>query len=366
MERLGWRDLKKVFGVVSDLYRLQERSTFIDATLTHLNALIPSDRISYNEVDLERREARIVWAPADDALLQRMKPVFEAHVHEHPMAAHLRTQNDLRVIYRLSDYCSCAQFQRTALYQEYYKELGTKYQLVFSLQKSSRDLMPFALNRHDRDFSDRDRAVLSLLIPHLIQALHNAERLSRLQAEVATLKMGLQACGIVALRVSDGGVIGESGDFVTGLFQRYGLHQGHRDRLPPVIWEWIQQSEQAGKSALLATPRCPLRLSCATHQATIQYVRDQDALVLVIEETFTTMPPSALLPLGLSRREAEILSWVAQGKTNEDIATILTLSPRTVQKHLEHIFGKLGVETRTAATACAIEAARHYRSQHSV
>ncbi|MBR0567259.1 response regulator [Azoarcus sp. L1K30] len=56
----------------------------------------------------------------------------------------------------------------------------------------------------------------------------------------------------------------------------------------------------------------------------------------------------------LTRREAEVLSWVAKGKTNRDIADILGMSPRTVNKHLEHVFEKLGVETRAAAAALAI------------
>jgi DNA-binding NarL/FixJ family response regulator len=55
----------------------------------------------------------------------------------------------------------------------------------------------------------------------------------------------------------------------------------------------------------------------------------------------------------LTAREAEVLSWLAKGKTNRDIADILGMSPRTVNKHLEHIFEKLGVETRTAAAALA-------------
>jgi len=52
---------------------------------------------------------------------------------------------------------------------------------------------------------------------------------------------------------------------------------------------------------------------------------------------------------GLSKRELEVLNWVAQGKTNRKIGSILQISPRTVGKHLQHIFGKLGVESRTAA-----------------
>lgn len=68
---------------------------------------------------------------------------------------------------------------------------------------------------------------------------------------------------------------------------------------------------------------------------------------------FTT--PEPLQKLGLSPREAEVLFWVAQGKTNGETGTILTLSEGTVRKHLEHIFAKLGVENRTAAGLRAIE-----------
>ncbi len=53
----------------------------------------------------------------------------------------------------------------------------------------------------------------------------------------------------------------------------------------------------------------------------------------------------------LTPRETEVLGWVAKGKTNRDIGEILGMSPRTVNKHLEHIYVKLGVETRAAAAA---------------
>lgn len=59
--------------------------------------------------------------------------------------------------------------------------------------------------------------------------------------------------------------------------------------------------------------------------------------------------------LGISPREAEVLLWVAQGKGNQEIAEILGLSVATVKKHTIHIFEKLGVESRTAATLRAME-----------
>lgn len=58
----------------------------------------------------------------------------------------------------------------------------------------------------------------------------------------------------------------------------------------------------------------------------------------------------------LTEREVQVLRWVACGKTNRDIGDILGLSPRTVNKHLEHVYVKLGVETRTAATSVALAA----------
>lgn len=71
-------------------------------------------------------------------------------------------------------------------------------------------------------------------------------------------------------------------------------------------------------------------------------------------------PPSSRAALAaryqLTGRELEVLHWVVCGKTNRDIGAILGLSPRTVNKHLEHVYVKLGVETRTAAAAVAMRA----------
>ncbi|KGM39740.1 LuxR family transcriptional regulator [Aquabacterium sp. NJ1] len=63
--------------------------------------------------------------------------------------------------------------------------------------------------------------------------------------------------------------------------------------------------------------------------------------------------PDRLSEAALTPRETEVLGWLAKGKTNRDIADILGMSHRTVNKHLEHIFEKLGVETRAAAAALA-------------
>jgi DNA-binding CsgD family transcriptional regulator len=60
--------------------------------------------------------------------------------------------------------------------------------------------------------------------------------------------------------------------------------------------------------------------------------------------------------LALTAREAEVLLWISRGKSNRDIGEILAISPRTVNKHLEQIFLKLGVENRASAAAQAVRA----------
>jgi DNA-binding CsgD family transcriptional regulator len=83
-----------------------------------------------------------------------------------------------------------------------------------------------------------------------------------------------------------------------------------------------------------------------------------DWMVALREESEAATIESLLAAFHITQREAEVLYWVIRGKTNRDIGDILGTSPRTVHKHLEHVFDKLGVETRTAAAALAMNALR--------
>lgn len=78
-----------------------------------------------------------------------------------------------------------------------------------------------------------------------------------------------------------------------------------------------------------------------------------ESMLLIELSSNHALPAGRLASAALTPRETEVLSWLAKGKTNRDIGEILKMSPRTVSKHLEHIFEKLGVETRSAAAAMA-------------
>ena len=88
-----------------------------------------------------------------------------------------------------------------------------------------------------------------------------------------------------------------------------------------------------------------------------------DWLIVMREVSDTAAIEAMSLCFKLTAKEAEVLYWVVKGKTNKDIGDILGSSPMTVKKHMERIFVKMGVETRTAAAGMAMTRIRHLHPQ---
>lgn len=86
----------------------------------------------------------------------------------------------------------------------------------------------------------------------------------------------------------------------------------------------------------------------------IRHISEEEKLLRLSEAMETTGEELLREKLNLTKRESEVLAWISQGKTNWEAAQILKMSPRTVNKHLEQIFKKLGVQNRTAAARIAI------------
>jgi DNA-binding response OmpR family regulator len=126
----------------------------------------------------------------------------------------------------------------------------------------------------------------------------------------------------------------------------------------PAPWlEWLRQV-QSGVGDPRASSASP---SLQNDQLRLQYMGKlgpDEFLLRLARSSGSDSPAEFSRELGLTSREGEVLSWLSKGKANRDIAQILGLSARTVDKHLEQIYAKLGVENRTAATAIAVNATR--------
>ncbi|WP_246637357.1 response regulator transcription factor [Burkholderia catarinensis] len=124
--------------------------------------------------------------------------------------------------------------------------------------------------------------------------------------------------------------------------------------LPPPLTRWFMEWLEQGcpEDAVYETADSGVRRS-----ARVSGTPDQGEWVIVLEASDDDAQVATLIGrFGLTTREAEVLLWVSRGKTNRDIGDILDMAPRTVNKHLEHLFRKLHLETRSAAAALALKA----------
>ncbi|MBV8918076.1 response regulator [Bradyrhizobium sp.] len=130
--------------------------------------------------------------------------------------------------------------------------------------------------------------------------------------------------------------------------------------LPEALRSWlevVQNGKSGSKAPAIASFPDDPRLK-------LHYLGNAGAnefLLRLAKEAGSDLSAELSSEFGLTTREGEVLSWLSKGKTNRDIAQILGLSPRTVDKHLEQIYSKLGVENRTAAAAIAVTA-KHRKS----
>ena len=213
-----------------------------------LPQLVSSELTTLSVCDLDSGHRKVV-CDQPGAISRRDLQVFDRYFFDHPLVRE-HGRNAAAVTRRIEDQLPGSAFQRTPLFNDYYRAIRIDHVMAVPIYGDRHVLISFVLNRSKRGFSDRERERVEVIRPHL----------------------------------------------------------GHLYRL---------------------SARTPCH---------------DDALTEI--------------EAPLTARERDVLDWLAAGKTDKDIAAILAISPRTVQKHLQRIYEKLGVETRTAA-AVRVIATRH-------
>ena len=198
---------------------------------------------------------------------------------------------------------------------------------------------------------------------YVTKPIRPAEVLARIAAHVQNARQMKQARSAldafgqatVAVRASDGRLVWQT-PLARKLLNDYFANP--EDIAPDELINWIANAHRARRDN-----REPTSLLCANGSRRLlasfhDQTGDDEWLVVLREENDASAIDSLIAAFRLTQREAEVLYWVVQGKTSNDIGDILGNSPRTVNKHLEHVFEKLGVETRTAAANLALSKMR--------
>ena len=344
MERLA-KKLRVLLEFIKECYSISDVETFSHRGLSRLSKIAPTELTSYSLVDPLRRWNACAIYPAH-AYTRHGKKIFEHDVHDRPVLIHHAKTHPI----------TQGLFQYLGLDNKLYPRLAAKY------RGASRVINQVAVNRNTKNLAAHDKLFLKLLGN---QACLNVETLIRIQQKLTLVDRALYRLNIGLIFLTPDGKIPLA---TTWAMERVTSYLGpqclRKNRLPERLWTWVKQQEvvPSGKNSVLPG-RSPLVLERDGKRLVIRLVSDFDQNILMLEERPTIMQLQSLVLFGLSPREVQVLDWVARGKTNKEIGVILELSPRTVQKHLEHIYRKIHVESRTAAAAKAYELASMANAQ---
>lgn len=210
------------------------------------------------------------------------------------------------------------------------------------------------------EFGARDYITKPVHVPELLARVETHLHLRALQRSLEAKNAELEE--EIALRAEAENQLGKLLDSPVLAASREGrIRFATQEALRRIARVFGETPEGQLPAALAALAAGPARGPVPCQGLDVRILRDSpdsDLAILFLEDTPGSPDPARLSVLGVTDREAHVLFWLAQGKSNPEIATILGSSVRTIHKHMEHIFQKLGVENRTAAMLSALEVLR--------
>ena len=342
--RLRHAQLRRFAEVTGELTDQPESGVSLSNFLLRaVSRLIPLDRVSYNEMD--RTEGRLVTAHSfNEAYDPALVAGLNRHIHEHPGFARANPLDPWPAPTLLSDHLSQRQFRRLGLYHEHFRLYGIHYQLGVSFVVSPARRVSFGLNRAVRDFTGEDRLMIDLMRWHLAAAWRRGQAEAQVATALSLREVALTGTGAAVVLLDQQGRTVYCNGQAERLLTQYGV--GAR------LAAWVRRRLAAdgnlvGTIGVRPESRLLATLTRATQAGGWHSLR--------LTERPAAHSARPLEALGLARREAETLFWLARGKRNAEIALICGMHPTTVSTHLRAVFAKLGVETRTAAAAMAWE-----------
>lgn len=358
MEHLSTRDSRRLFEALHQLYQWQDYATFKQQVVRSIATLISADLYAYNEISSSKHlvTGHAIW-PNTFPLPQDAPQIVGLYQHQLPCLTHYLATGDGYPT-MISDFMSYRAFRRTDLHNQFYRPVGIPYAIAFGVTLQDDGMVGIGLHRSGRDYTERDRRILWELQSHIVQAYSNAQLITRMQDEAIAHELALNEGEVLLACLTSHFRISWATPHAYEALRYYKiLTRRSSDRLHSNITNWLRAvCEQMCSADRVPTPKLPLVIQSQRGRLHIRLIQKGIARVLLMTESRHFHAASMLAGLGLSPRETQVLSWVTQAKSNAEIGTILGISFRTVHKHLERIYAKLGVENRATAASIARKA----------
>lgn len=192
-------------------------------------------------------------------------------------------------------------------------------------------------------------------VDYVTKPISPDEVIARIKRHVQTAKLALSAqdaldhAGNNVFCVTNEGRLSWATPHVHELIEEISA----KDKTP---WATIAQELSNWLPSLTSNKQATLKITSFKQPLDVFYEREQNGfhLLKIVEAKIEKSPLDLQKNLPVTKRESEVLYWLSYGKTSWEISQILAMSPRTVNKHLEQIYKKLGVDNRTSAAAISI------------
>jgi DNA-binding NarL/FixJ family response regulator len=353
-DHLSNTQLRRALRATQELAELSELAEFPAQAASLLRRLIPCDIASYNAVDPSSQRVTVAADPAE-SLFDGGEEAFAQFAHQNPILSHYARTGDGSAL-RISDFMTSLELHRTELYYEVYRHISLEHQLAITVPSPRctlgrpSEVIGLTLSRSRRDFSNTERLLLQQLRPHFAASLQRLHELAFLRA--ISTGGDRDSCRWLVLVGREATIAWST----PAAAEELGLVVG--DSLPASLRQAVSDASAQEHCCGQSVPQSAATLLSDGLRVHVRLVPDVypqlDALQLTPVERLPGA--DALRSLSLTRRQAEVLALALEGKTSVQIADALVLSPRTVEKHFDAIYARLGVGNRTQAITRALQA----------
>ncbi len=350
--RFDWTRVSEVVDAIADV---DSAPTFGPLVLEALSAVVQCEIGSYNEIDPVAERAIYHVHPGEEMPIppEADRDGFPRLILQNPILRFQRDTGDASAK-RISDFITRAELHELELYQKVYRHIGVEFQAAFGLVTKEPLVVAIALSRIHHDFDDDEVVLLNVLRPYLVEVYRNVQDLTELQSPPATSRSDNRG----AIHLDARGHQAECSSSTLDVLTRHHGPSRSPHALPDVVNAWVDVQ----RVRLLEDGRPRLHLPLVSvvdgREAVARFIPGtQDRPdIIIVEERSLVRGAQDLIALGLTAREAELLFLLIQGASTFAISQRLRVSTGTINKHLQHIYRKLGVSNRTAAVAAGSDA----------
>lgn len=212
MNRLDHRDLLTIISAIGELNSDFDPQTLTRRTLAAAAKIVSAESAAFTGFTQNGAYADLMWTNNREYSAEELE-IFAAYIHENPLFEEFIVKKRAEVL-KITDLISPNEFERTNIYNEFYKPVGVSNQLVTPMRVTDDLMITCTFNTEKSDFSERDKAALAMLAPHLASAIRSAFAYRRLSEALDT-----ESCGIVALNSSGKPVF--ISEYARRIFKKY-------------------------------------------------------------------------------------------------------------------------------------------------